>query len=216
VSRKYKARHSYFLRKYLEEYNKNLKLKSFGNFKLWMRDYDIFSLNEVFVDKNYSILEDFLPKQGYVVLDLDAGVGDYALLSSVRVGKRGKIISIEADPSTFQILKRNIRENGLKNVIPLNIFVSSQPKQNIDYIAEKFKLKKVDLIKMDIEGEEYNAIRGAKKTIAEFKPRIVAEIHSKKLREDILKFLGEYGYKLIFEKVKKDYGFYLDYFEFKP
>jgi hypothetical protein len=75
------------------------------------------------------------------------------------------------------------------------------------------RLRKVDLIKMDIEGEEYNALKGAIKTIRKFKPKIIIEIHSKNLREKILEFLKNYGYNLVFEKEKREQGFYLGYFK---
>jgi len=135
------------------------------------------------------------------------------LFSSIRVGKRGKVISVEADSQAFELLKKNVEENNLKNVIPLKMFVSSDREHSIDFIVEKLKLKRVDLIKMDIEGEEYNALKGATKTIRRFKPKIIVEIHSKELRKKILNFLKKYGYDLIFEKEKKEYGFYLSYFK---
>jgi precorrin-6B methylase 2 len=211
--KKYLNSWKYFLEKYLEESNKRVKLRNFGRFLFYLRNHDLFSLEEVFLDKDYSLLEEFLPKRNDIVLDLGAGVGDYALFSSIRVGG-GKIVSVEADPKTFQLLKKNIEENKLKNVIPINIFVSSEREHSIDFIVEKLKLKRVDLIKMDIEGGEYNALKGAIKTIRKFKPKIIIEIHSKNLREKILGFLKNYGYNLAFEKEKKDYGFYLSYFKF--
>jgi precorrin-6B methylase 2 len=207
--RKYK----YFLEKYFQEDKKVVKRKRFGKFIFWLRKGDLLLLKEVFLDKDYFLLESFLPKSNNIVLDLGAGIGDYALFSSIRVGKRGKVISVEADPKTFQLLKKNVKENNLKNVIPLNMFVSSEREHSIDFIVEKNGLKRVDLIKMDIEGEEYNALKGAIKTIRKFKPKIIIEIHSKNLREKILEFLKNYGYDLVFEKEKREQGFYLGYFK---
>jgi precorrin-6B methylase 2 len=213
LDKKYINNWKYFLKKYSEESNKRIKLRNFGRFVFHLRKQDLFSLKEVFVDKDYSLLEEFIPNESYIVLDLGAGIGDYASLSSIRVGKRGKVISVEADPQTFELLKKNIKENNLKNVVPFNMFVSSEREHSIDFIVKKLKLKRVDLIKMDIEGEEYNAIKGAKRTIRKFKPKIIIEIHSKELRNKILKFLEKYGYKLTFEKEKREHGFYLSYFK---
>jgi hypothetical protein len=210
--KKYINRWKYLLKKYLEESNKRVKLRSFGRFVFYLRNYDLFSLKEVFVDRDYTLLEEFLPKRNDIVLDLGAGVGDYALFSSMRV-KRGKVISVEADSQTFELLKKNVKENNLKNVIPLNLFVSSEREHSIDFIVEKLRLKRVDLIKMDIEGEEYNALKGAIKTIRKFKPKIIIEIHSRKLRKKILEFLKRYSYELTFEKEKREHGFYLSYFK---
>jgi FkbM family methyltransferase len=43
-----------------------------------------------------------------------------------RVGPHGKVIAIEAHPDNFEILNRNIKLNGLTNVIPLNYAVHSK------------------------------------------------------------------------------------------
>ena len=42
----------------------------------------------------------------------------------------------------------------------------------IDKLAPRLKLERVDFIKMDIEGAETNALRGAKNTIATYRPRM--------------------------------------------
>jgi tRNA G46 methylase TrmB len=152
---KFKKKWKYWLEKYKELSNKVIRKKKFGNFVFWMRVNDLFSIKEVFVDKDYSLLNDFLPKNGDIVVDLGAGVGDYALLASLRVDKKGKVISVESDKGIFKLLVRNIEENNLKNVIPVNLFISSRKKNSIDYIVKKLRLKRVDLIKMDIEGYEY-------------------------------------------------------------
>ena len=202
-----------FFQKYIEIGNNILKRKKFGKFVFWMRDRDVYSLLEVFIDKDYALVDDFLPKMGNIILDLGAGIGDYTLLSSLRVGRKGKVVSIEADARTYKILLKNVKENGLKNVIALNIFISSETGQNLDSIVKKLGLRRVDLIKMDIEGEEYNAIKGAVETIMRFKPKIIVEIHSKKLRDRILKLIKRYDYSLVLEKEKRGHGFYLHYFK---
>jgi FkbM family methyltransferase len=66
------------------------------------------------------IEEHFNPNDGDIVVDVGAHAGHYTLISSKRVGQNGKVIAIEADPTNFEILNRNIQLNGLTNVIPLN------------------------------------------------------------------------------------------------
>jgi FkbM family methyltransferase len=72
------------------------------------------------------IEEHFTPKGGDTVVDIGAHAGHYTLISSKRVGANGKVIAIEADPSNFEILNRNIKLNGLTNIIPLNYAVYSK------------------------------------------------------------------------------------------
>jgi FkbM family methyltransferase len=66
------------------------------------------------------IIEHFTPKQGDIVVDIGAHIGLYTIISSKRVGTNGKVVAIEADPSNFEMLNRNIKLNQLTNVIPLN------------------------------------------------------------------------------------------------
>jgi len=209
----FKKKWKYWLEKYKQLSNEITRKKKFGNFSFYLRANDIFSIKEVFVDKDYSLLNDFLPKSGNSVIDLGAGIGDYALLASLRVDKKGKVISVESDKSTFEILVKNVKGNNLRNVIIVNMFVSSRKENSIDNIVRRFKLGRVDLLKMDIEGSEYEALKGAKFTLMKFKPKIIAEIHSFELREKIINFLEKFNYTLAFEKIKKDYGFYLSYFK---
>lgn len=46
------------------------------------------------------------------------------------------------------------------------------PLTTIDKLVAELKLERVDFIKMDIEGAETNAIRGARATIGKYKPRL--------------------------------------------
>jgi FkbM family methyltransferase len=72
------------------------------------------------------IEEHFTPKGGDTIVDVGAHLGHYTLISSKRVGANGKVIAIEADQGNFEMLNRNIKLNGLTNVIPLNYAVYSK------------------------------------------------------------------------------------------
>jgi FkbM family methyltransferase len=64
--------------------------------------------------------EHFNPTDGDIVVDVGAHAGHYTVISSKRVGSKGKVVAIEADPTNFEILNRNIQLNGLTNIISLN------------------------------------------------------------------------------------------------
>jgi FkbM family methyltransferase len=53
---------------------------------------------------------------------------------------------------------------------------------------------KIDFIKMDTEGAELYALRGAARTIREHRPHMVVEIHGKESGENVQVPLGEWGY----------------------
>ena len=71
------------------------------------------------------LLELFVPNQGDTVIDLGAHAGRYSIISSIKVGNKGKVIAIEPDPQTFLLLKRNLALNKLSNVMTLNCAVYS-------------------------------------------------------------------------------------------
>jgi FkbM family methyltransferase len=72
------------------------------------------------------IIEYFRPKEGDIVVDIGAYIGLYTIIASKRVGANGKVIAIEADPSNFELLNRNIKVNQLTNIISLNNAVYSK------------------------------------------------------------------------------------------
>jgi FkbM family methyltransferase len=72
------------------------------------------------------IRKHFNPKKGDTVIDIGAAFGLYTITSSKQVDPNGKVIAIEAHPDSFEMLKRNIKLNGLTNVIPLNYAVYSR------------------------------------------------------------------------------------------
>jgi len=140
------------------------------------------------------ILEGYLKyyklRKGDIIIDCGAHIGMFSLFASQKVGHHGKIIALEPDDENYKELLGNIKLNNVKNIIAVNkgvwdknaelnfegsLGVSSTISQResgekvlvstIDNIVKEFKLKRVDFIKMDIEGAEIEAIIGAKKTL---------------------------------------------------
>ena len=54
---------------------------------------------------------------------------------------------------------------------------------------DSYKLDKVDFIKIDVDGDELNVLKGAIETIKQFKPIMIIEVHNEHIKEmkDILK-----------------------------
>jgi len=72
----------------------------------------------------------------------------------------------------------------------------------IDNFVKEEKIDRVDFIKIDTEGFEKEIIKGAEKTIKEFKPRLaIAAYHfpddKKAIPELVLSIRDDYNYKLI-------------------
>jgi FkbM family methyltransferase len=73
------------------------------------------------------ILPYFKPKSGDIVIDVGSHIGHHTLIAAKRVGPKGKVVAIEADPKNFEILNKNIELNKLNdNVITSNYAVSSK------------------------------------------------------------------------------------------
>jgi FkbM family methyltransferase len=83
------------------------------------------------------IIERFTPKQGDIVVDIGAHIGHYTIIASKRVGTNGKVVAIEAHPSNFEMLNRNIKLNQLTNVIPLNYAAYSKETKIKLYVPDE-------------------------------------------------------------------------------
>jgi FkbM family methyltransferase len=102
-----------FLKFKIPKYNLEFYCRNRDDFKsITMRENDI--------------IERFCPKPGDVVIDVGAHIGKYTIIASKRIGANGKVIAIEAHPVNYEMLNRNIKLNGLTNVIPLNYAVYSE------------------------------------------------------------------------------------------
>ena len=130
----------------------------------------------------------FKIKEGQIIIDAGAYLGGFALYAAKKVGGTGKVIAFEPDPNNLKILKTIIKKSGLKNIILIKKALGNAVKKvklesadnyskiviktfknptvkvkqtTLDKELKKFGIKKVDFIKMNIEGAETNAIKGA-------------------------------------------------------
>lgn len=141
-------------------------------------------------------------KSGNIVVDIGAGLGAETIYLSKKVGCSGKVIAIEAHPETFRCLQKTIALNQLRNVITLQAAVSNkhgklyiQTSDNylansvcetqqghevkaipLDDIVKDLGLKKIDYIKMNIEGAEIEALDGMTRILLDCE-RIVVSCH---------------------------------------
>lgn len=59
-------------------------------------------------------------------VDVGANIGYYSLLAANAVGPSGRVFAVEASPSIFGKLKRNVAMNGFKNIELFNVAVSDK------------------------------------------------------------------------------------------
>lgn len=74
-----------------------------------------------------STLEKFttLAKENSTIIDVGANAGLFTILASKTVGPNGKIYAFEPTPSTFSILRENIKVNNCTNAIAVPIALSN-------------------------------------------------------------------------------------------
>ena len=65
-----------------------------------------------------------LVQPGTMAVDLGANFGMYTKVLSDLVGPTGTVISVEPVPETFDVLSRNIRSLGMRNVSCVNVAIS--------------------------------------------------------------------------------------------
>lgn len=187
---------------------------------------DVYMLLEIYRDGVYGKIGRFTPKNGDLVVDVGANIGEYSIMAAKMVGKKGKIIAFEPNPEAFWLLQENIKLNQLENIEAINKAVCSKPGKikiyrNLEtntmdsikrtktgqdyYIAKSVTLDKalesrkgINVIKIDVEGAEYAVIKGGMLTLKK-KPRVIVELHSKILRNRVFSLMAESGYDLVHE-----------------
>ena len=130
---------------------------------------------------------DYLPGAGDVIVDIGAGYGEEALPLSRIVGATGRILSFEAHPRAYRGLLLMCELNDLDNVKPYNVAVMADEgtlhisdddpiskgntvigqtggidveANTFDRVVQDQGLTRIDLVKMNIEGAEVQALEG--------------------------------------------------------
>lgn len=133
-------------------------------------------------------LHKYCPREGDVVVEIGAGRGENMLALCRAVGRTGRVLGIEADPTSFRILQSFCLMNGFTNASVLQLAVMDKPgtvrmtqesawiensvtsnesspgidvrADTIDHICESRGIKDIAFLKMNIEGAERSALLG--------------------------------------------------------
>lgn len=176
------------------------------------------------------------PKAGDVFLDIGSYIGWYSVQASRAVGPTGRVIALEPDATNRRQLETNISLNGLSNcltvpkaawehsekigwhssAVPVWHKADMDDRTNLvqaitlDSLVNELNLKRVDWIKMDIEGAEIEALRGAKHTLELFSPILFIEVHE--TMKPLTQLLTESGYRIeqaTFDQLPDHHGYIL-------
>ena len=153
-------------------------------------------------------------------VDVGAGFGLYTLILSKCLGDRGSVLSIEPDGSYYSFLAENIALNKCRNVTPLNVAAwSKTSKLSIrrhvfggpieDSMGEPTEglivAKPLDeiftecsieprLVKIDVEGAEYEVLRGMESTLRLTRPKVIFEALTRKALANCTSLLEKSNY----------------------
>jgi FkbM family methyltransferase len=79
---------------------------------------------------------DFL-NRGDTILEVGASTGKYTIEASKEIGPSGQLYAIEAEPSNFSCLEKNLDLYGMNNVSTHNAAISSQKGESLKFAVEK-------------------------------------------------------------------------------
>lgn len=141
-------------------------------------------------------------KEGNIVLDVGANMGYYTLIFANKVGDYGHVFAFEPEPQNCELLRKNVKINGYKNVTISKkavsnvtgkgkLFINTYNKANhriydscdgkkfieidtirLDDYFSEFN-QKIDFVKIDIEGSEYYALKGMEALLRRNSPNVV-------------------------------------------
>lgn len=167
---------------------------------------------------------------GDVVIDAGGCWGDTALYFAAKGAS--KVYVFEFIPSNIAIMQKNIALNNqfssnislVENAVwdksgvelsykdkgpssrvdKAGVFKEKTLTLSIDDLVTNQGIPSVDFIKMDIEGAELQALKGAEDTIRKFKPKLAISVYHK---HDDLILIPSY-----IQSINPNYEFYLDYY----
>ena len=166
-----------------------------------------------------------LIKRGDIAIDIGANIGTLTLALADMVGEEGRIIAIEPQPETANLLQRNVSDNSLDDrvrVWPCALGAANGTTRvpslaalghknyggvaigvgelDVDIYAldSRASLDGADratFIKIDVEGHEIAVLNGARRLIETCRPLLYIENHPDLAGQDLLRTVRALGYR---------------------
>ncbi|TBR20121.1 FkbM family methyltransferase [bacterium] len=180
-------------------------------------------LAAVLGERDYRLRPGFEPQPGQCVLDAGANIGVYATFAARRVGPEGTVAAFEPHPGNCSVLRENAARNGLAWLKVFEAALDEKPGEaelfvherainhslvrrtgrsvrvrvtTIDAAVAELALKRLDILKIDTEGNVAGILRGARETLKRFRPRIAFEYEDCDSAQGVEGLLAEAGYSL--------------------
>ena len=168
-------------------------------------------------------------KEGDVCVDVGASIGYFTMLFAQRVGLSGKVYSFEPTQNQFKYVRENIKANNYQmQVIAENMGAwSSETEIKLKVNAGNEQIckvmpvdlilpRKVDFIKIDVDGAEPEVLKGLEETIKNNPQlKLIIEYYPKYIEmmglnpKDVISFLDKY---FTYSRIEGEFSD--DYFNF--
>jgi precorrin-6B methylase 2 len=142
-------------------------------------------------------------RPGDEYLDVGSHVGFFALVAARCVGEAGRVVAFEPDPENFARLEANRDRNGLTQIECLKAAAwSSDGRVRFDSSTHQDSGVQGAVVtgggvevKLDVEGGEVEALRGAQQLLARRSTHWAVEVHSAALQQEVTEIFERHGYR---------------------
>jgi FkbM family methyltransferase len=181
-----------------------------GEHGYWLGSYEM--------NKRLAFEREIFP--GAVVYDIGANVGYFSLLAAVLVGQEGRVFAFEPLPRNLDFLRRHVALNGLEDVVQiLPVAVSENSGEAafdlgassamghlaergeitvemaaLDDLVKSGELPPPDFMKVDVEGAEYAALKGAQYLLERYRPVLFLDTHQREAHQPTIELLQQLDY----------------------
>ena len=173
---------------------------------------------EFFEDNELNILKEKYIREGSIICDCGAYVGNHTVFFA-KICKAHHIYAFEPVSESYRILEENIRINELTDAVTAFNSALGKAEGRAEILIRKAdntgaaraipsdrgdirvmrlddavpKEVKVDFVKIDVEGSEYDLLKGAARILNKCRPLIFIEVFPEN-RDKVFSLLHDYGY----------------------
>lgn len=180
---------------------------------LWVDDRETLE-----VDSTAHGLSQFI-KPGDTVIDAGAYLGDHTVVYLRAAGEHGRVIAVEANPEACECLRHNCPRaeiicatlgSGNRGRLHLESvnrgasYVIPDPSGALSITIDSMALDSLAFVKMDVEGMEFDVVKGGAQTIKRCRPVIMAEFNKGHMRRlgveesEFIQFMSGMDYQFSF------------------
>lgn len=164
------------------------------------------------------VVQLLLSLRGTVFVDIGAHVGYYPLLLRHNFTT---ILAVEPHPQTYNLLQRNISHEKVENIQVIQVAISNTEQTGVPLFLGEYswlhsfkehqngakyvlvntttltklisEFSIVDLVKVDVEGAEWEVLEGAEQAVRKIK-RWLVELHDIQRRGELEQWFGKHSY----------------------